>query len=69
MNGIVSCIGSLYMGQNDNHPDIGLGSTHGKNIGIATTAASFSTSSNVNDMVVWSLNRLILQAGGGGYVN
>jgi hypothetical protein len=70
MNGTDSCIDSLCIGQNDGYPGIRLGSTNGNNIGIATTATSFSNSSNVNYMVVMvvkSLNHLILQSGGGGY--
>jgi hypothetical protein len=55
------------MGSNNSYPDIRLGSTNGNNIGIATTAAAFSNSSAVNDMVIRSLNRLILQSGGGGH--
>jgi hypothetical protein len=69
-NGNVSCIGTLNVGTNNSYPDIRLGSTNGNNIGIATTATSFSNSSNVNYlvvMVVKSLNHLILQSGGGGY--
>ncbi len=55
------------MGNNNSYPDLQLGSTNGNNLGIATTAGDFSTSSAVNDMVIRSLNRLILQSGGGGY--
>jgi hypothetical protein len=55
------------VGNNNSYPDLQLGSTNGNNLGIATTAGAFSTSSAVNDMVIRSLNRLILQSGGGGY--
>ena len=37
------------------------------NLGISTTASAFSTSSAAGDMVLRSLNRLILQSGGSGY--
>jgi hypothetical protein len=49
------------------YPDIRLGSTNGNNLAIATAAGAFSSSSAVNDMVLRSLNRLILQSGGGSY--
>ncbi len=49
------------------YPDIRLDSTNGNNLAIATTAGSFSGSSAVNDMVLRSLNRLMLQLGGGSY--
>ncbi len=52
------------MGTNNSYPDLRLGSTNGNNLGIATTAGAFSTSSAVNDIVIRSLNRLILQSGG-----
>ncbi len=48
-------------------PDLQLGSTNGNNLGIATEASGFSTSALAGDMVLRSLNRLILQSGGGGY--
>jgi hypothetical protein len=56
------------MGTDNLYPDIRLGSSNGNNLAIATVAGSFSTSSNVNDMVLRSLNRLKLQSGGGGAV-
>jgi hypothetical protein len=55
------------MGTNNSYPDIRLGSTNGNNLAIATTAGAFSSSSAVNDMVLRSINRLILQSGSGGY--
>jgi hypothetical protein len=63
----VKITSKLIVGNNNSYPDLQLGSTNGNNIGIATTAAAFSTSSAVNDMVIRSLNRLILQSGSGGY--
>jgi hypothetical protein len=65
--GNISCTGNITMGSNNSYPDIRLGSENGNNIAIATTAAAFSNSSTVNDMVIRSLNRLILQKGGGDY--
>jgi hypothetical protein len=53
------------MGTDNNYPDIRLGSANGNNVAIATAASSFSTSALAGDMVVRSLNRLILQSGGG----
>ena len=67
VTGNVSCTGNITMGTNNSYPDLRLGSTNGNNIGIATTATSFSNSSAVNDMVIRSLNRLILQSGGAGH--
>ena len=54
-------------GSKNSYPDLRFGSANGNNIGIATTAGAFSNSSAVNDMVIRSINRLILQSGGGGY--
>jgi hypothetical protein len=53
------------MGSYNSYPDIRLGSENGNNIAIETTATAFSIFSAVNDMVIRSLNRLILQKGGG----
>ena len=55
----------IYMGTDNLYPDIRLGSANGNNIAIATPGG-FSTSAQVGDMVIRSLNRLILQSGGGG---
>ena len=65
--GNVTCANSLTVGNNNSYPDIKLGSTNGNNISIATAAGSFSTSALVNDMVIRSINRLLLQSGTGGY--
>jgi hypothetical protein len=67
VNGSMRCAGNITMGSNNSYPDIRLGSENGNNIGIATTAAAFSNSSAVNDMVIRSINRLILQKGSGDY--
>jgi hypothetical protein len=53
------------MGTNNSYPDIRLGSANGNNLGIATTARAFSSSSAVNNMVIRSINSLILQSGRG----
>jgi len=58
--------GKLIVGNNNAYPDLQLGSTNGNNLGIATGASGFSTSALAGDMVIRSLNRLILQSGGGG---
>ncbi len=63
--GSVYCTGNLYMGTANNYPDIRLGSTNGNNIAIASVAGSFSTSALLNDMVIRSTNRLLLQSGMG----
>ena len=63
----ISCTGNLFMGTNNSFPDIRLGSTNGNNLAIATSAVSFSTSTAVKDMILRSLNRLILQSGRGNY--
>ncbi len=55
------------MSQNDSYPDLRLGSVNGNNLGIATGAGGFSTSAAAGDMVLRSLNRLILQSGGAGH--
>jgi hypothetical protein len=71
MNGNVTVNSSLFttanitIGLNNSYPDLRFGSANGNNIGIATTAAAFSSSSGVNDMVIRSINKLILQSGGG----
>ncbi len=52
------------MGTNNSYPDLRLGSTNGNNLGIATNASGVSTSALAGDMVLRSLNRLILQSGG-----
>ena len=64
-NGNITCTGNINMGSDNNFPEIRLGSANGNNIGIATAAGSFSTSALVNDMVIRSINRLILQSGSG----
>ena len=53
------------MGTDNLYPDIRLGSANGNNIAIANPGG-FSTSAQVGDMVIRSINRLILQSGGGG---
>jgi hypothetical protein len=63
--GTISFTGNITMGTNSLYPDIRLGSANGNNLGIAATAGAFSSSSAVNDMVIGSINRLILQPGGG----
>jgi len=63
--GNVACTGNITMGTNNSYPDLRLGSANGNNIGIATTATAFSNSSAINDMVIRSINKLILQSGGG----
>ncbi len=65
--GSISCTSNLFIVTNNSYPDIRLGSTNGNNLAIATTAGAFSSSSAVNDMVIRSINRLILQSGSGGY--
>ena len=67
LEGTISCRGSLIVGNINSFPNVQLGSTNGNNIAIATTAGSFSTSSLANDMVIRSINRLLLQSGSGGY--
>ena len=62
--GSISCTGNIKMGTANSYPDFQLGSTNGNNLGIATGAGAFSTSAGVNDMVLRSLNKLILQNGG-----
>ncbi len=72
-NGDVTVNGSLFttanmtIGTNNSYPDLRLGSANGNNIGIATTATAFSNSSAINDMVIRSINRLILHSGGAGH--
>jgi hypothetical protein len=57
--------GALYMGRNDSYPDLRLGSSNGNNLGIATNASGFSSSSAAGDMALRTINRLILKSGGG----
>jgi hypothetical protein len=63
--GSISCTGNIYMGSDNLYPDIRLGSANGNNIAIATAAGSFSSSAAINDMVLRSKNRLLLQSGEG----
>jgi len=63
--GTITCTGSIFMGTDNAAPEVRLGSVNGNNIGIATTAAIFSSSALVNDMVIRSKNRLLLQSGTG----
>ena len=65
-NGSLIASGKLIVGNNNSYPDLQLGSTNGNNLGIATGAGGFSQSALAGDMVIRSLNRLILQSGGGG---
>ncbi len=65
ISGNTTISNSLYIGQSNSYPDLRLGSTNGNNIGIATIATAFSNSSGVNDMVIRSINKLILQSGSG----
>ncbi len=66
-NGDITCTWQIYMGTDNAYPNIRLGSANGNNLGIATGANGFSTSALAGDMVLRSLNRLILQSGGGSY--
>jgi hypothetical protein len=66
-SGNVSCTGSIFVGSNNSYPNIQLGSTNGHNIAIATTTGSFSSSAIAGDLVLRSLNRVVLQSGSGGY--
>ncbi len=50
--GITTINNSLYIGQNDNYPDLRLGSVNGNSIGIATNATGFSNSSAAGNMVL-----------------
>ena len=60
--------GNLIVGNSNSYPNVQLGSTNGHNLGVATIAGAFSTSANAGDLVLRSLNRLLLQSsGGGGY--
>ena len=61
----ISCTGNITLGTDNSYPDLRLGSANGNNIAIATGAGAFSGSSAINDMVIRSLNKLILQNGGG----
>ncbi len=47
--GSISCTGNINMGTSNLYPDIRLGSANGNNLGIESTAGSFSSSSAVND--------------------
>jgi hypothetical protein len=60
---------SLIVGNNNSYPTIQLGSTNGYNLGVATTANSFSTSAATGDTILRTTGntRLLLQSGGGGY--
>ena len=50
---------------NKTNLDIRLTPTNGNNIAIPSAANFFSTSAVANDMVIRSLQKLILQSGGG----
>ncbi len=57
--------GALYIGQNNNNPELRLGTTNGHNLGVSTSGASFSASAATGDMILRSINKLILQSGTG----
>ena len=59
--------GELTVGNNNSFPNLQLGSTNGNNLAITTTAGSFSTGANAGDMVLRSINRLLLLSGITGY--
>ena len=65
VNGSLFTTANITIGLNNSYPDLRLGSANGNNIAIATTATAFSSSSGVNDMVIRSINKLILQSGSG----
>jgi hypothetical protein len=58
--------GSLVVGSDNNNPQIQMGSTNGHNLGIASSAGTFSTSASAGDLVLRSINKLHLQSGTGG---
>ena len=55
----------LVIGNNNNYPDLQIGNINGNNVAVATGAGSFSTSTSAGDMVIRSLNKLLLLSGGG----
>ena len=59
--------GTLIVGNNNLYPNVQMGSTNGHNLGVATAASAFSSSANAGDLVLRSLNRLLLLSGGSGY--
>jgi hypothetical protein len=63
LNGANTMTGDLFF--NKTNLDIRLTPTNGNNIAIPSTAGFFSTSAVANDMVIRSLQKLILQSGGG----
>ena len=65
IDGTLTVSGKIIVGNNNSSPDLQLGSTTGNNLGIATIAGSFSGASAINDLVLRSINKLILQSGGG----
>jgi len=66
-NGAAVLLSTLIVGNNNSYPYLQLGSTNGHNLAVATTAGSFSTSSLAGDLVLRSINRLLLQSGSSGY--
>jgi hypothetical protein len=60
---------SLIVGNNNSYPYLQLGSSNGYNLGVASTANSFSTSAATGDTILRTTGntRLLLQSGGGGY--
>jgi hypothetical protein len=65
LNGANTMTGDLSF--NKTNLDIKLTPTNGNNIAIPSTAGFFSTSAIANDLVIRSLQSLILQNGGGDY--
>jgi hypothetical protein len=53
----------LHILISDSYPDLQMGSAKGNNLGITTNVGGCSTSVAAGDMVLWSLNRSILQSG------
>jgi hypothetical protein len=58
------CNGGLTICNSNSYPNLQLGSINGHNLGICTpTAGGFSSSAALGDMVLRSINKLVIQSG------
>ena len=67
-NKFLSLTGGTLTGtliQNANPPNIQMGAVNGHNIGVAVSAGNFSSSATSNDLILRSMNNLLLQSGTG----
>jgi hypothetical protein len=64
-NGLTTINYNLIIGNNNDYPNLQLGSTNGHNLAVATGPTAFSSSSLAGDLVLRSINNLHLLSGDG----